>query len=70
AEYWSALVDENNDLKEEYRFTGWGQNDHVHPNAAAYAIMEPILVKAVNKAINPDEGNSNGNIDDIHKIEW
>ncbi|MCM1176895.1 MAG: fimbrillin family protein [Clostridium sp.] len=70
AEYWSALVDEDNDMKEEYRFTGWGQNDHVHPNAAAYAVMEPILRKAIDKAINPDGGNLGGNIDDIDKIEW
>lgn len=67
ADYHSALKDENNDLKEEYRFD---KNDHVHPGARGFAVMEPILVKAVNKAINPDEGNTGGDIGDIGKVEW
>ena len=67
ADYHSALKDENNDLKEEYRFD---KGDHVHPGARGFALMEPILVKAVNKAINPDEGNTGGDIDDIGKVEW
>jgi lysophospholipase L1-like esterase len=44
-DYYSAMVDERKGLPEKY------SKDGVHPNAAGYAIMEPLAVKAINKAL-------------------
>lgn len=44
-DYFSAMVNEQNGLKEELG------TDGVHPNEAGYAIMEPILEKKIEKAL-------------------
>ncbi|MBF4465021.1 SGNH/GDSL hydrolase family protein [Flavobacterium sp. LC2016-12] len=44
-DYFSAMVNEKWGLKEELG------TDGVHPNEAGYAIMEPILQKAISKAL-------------------
>lgn len=44
-DYYSAMVDERKGLPEKY------SKDGVHPNAAGYAIMEPLAKKAISKAL-------------------
>lgn len=44
-DYFSAMVNEKKGLKEELG------TDGVHPNEAGYAVMEPILQKAVSKLL-------------------
>ena len=48
ADYHTALKDDDNDLKVEYRIS---PTDHVHPGALGYAVMEKILKEAVDKAL-------------------
>lgn len=45
-DYFSAMVNDKKGLKEELG------NDGVHPNAAGYKIMEPILEKGIAEALN------------------
>ena len=40
-DYYSALADENGALPAEY------SDDGVHPNTAAYKVMEPLLLKVL-----------------------
>lgn len=44
-DYFTAMVDDSNGLKEELG------SDGVHPNAAGYSIMEPILESALSKIL-------------------
>jgi len=44
-DYFSAMVNEVNGLKEELGI------DQVHPNAAGYAVMEPLIERALAEAI-------------------
>lgn len=44
-DYYTAMADERKGLPEKY------SKDGVHPNADGYAIMEPLAVKAINKAL-------------------
>jgi lysophospholipase L1-like esterase len=44
-DYYSAMVDERKGLPEKY------SKDGVHPNPAGYQIMEPIVQKAIAKAL-------------------
>lgn len=43
ADYFAAMVDENNAMIKEY------QNDAVHPNAAGYVVMEQVIQKTLKK---------------------
>lgn len=43
-DYFSAMVDERNGLKDEYTYDG------VHPNEAGYKTMEPLALEAIAKA--------------------
>lgn len=45
ADYYSAMVDERKGMNKLY------QNDEVHPNAAGYKVMEPIVEEAIKKAL-------------------
>ena len=45
-DYFSAMVDNNNGMKKEF------SEDGVHPNAEGYKIMEPLIEKAINEALN------------------
>ena len=44
-DYFNAMVNESNGLKEELG------RDSVHPNAAGYAVMEPLVEKGLAKAL-------------------
>ena len=44
-DYFSAMVDDRNGMKEELT------NDGVHPTAAGYDVMQPIIEKAIEKAL-------------------
>jgi lysophospholipase L1-like esterase len=44
-DYYSAMVDERKGLPENY------SKDGVHPTAEGYAVMEPLAVKAISRAI-------------------
>lgn len=44
-DYYSAMVDERKGLPEKY------SKDGVHPTAAGYAVMEPLAVKAISRAL-------------------
>lgn len=44
-DYYTAMVNESNGLKQELG------RDAVHPNAAGYAVMEPLLEKGLAKAL-------------------
>lgn len=44
-DYFSAMVDERNGLPKKYT------NDEVHPTAEGYAVMEPLVEEAINKAL-------------------
>jgi lysophospholipase L1-like esterase len=44
-DYFSAMVDERNGLKKELGYDG------VHPNLAGYKVMEPLVEKAITKAL-------------------
>ena len=44
-DYFSAMVDHRNGLPKKYA------NDEVHPTAEAYAVMEPLVEKAIEKAL-------------------
>ena len=44
-DYFSAMVDDKNGMKEELT------NDGVHPTAAGYDVMQPIIEKAIKKAL-------------------
>jgi lysophospholipase L1-like esterase len=43
-DYYSSLVDDQGFLKREY------SDDGLHPNAAGYAVMEPLAVQAIKEA--------------------
>ena len=45
-DYFASMVDERNGLKKEYGADG------VHPNKAGYKVMEPLVEKAINDALN------------------
>lgn len=45
-DYYSPLVDAEKGMKAEF------SKDGVHPNKAGYAIMTPLVVKAISKALN------------------
>jgi len=45
-DYFSAMVDEQNGLKDEYTYDG------VHPNEAGYKVMVPLVMNAIGKALN------------------
>lgn len=45
ADFYSAMVDEQKGLKAEY------SGDGVHPNETGYIVMEPIVEKAITKAL-------------------
>ena len=47
-DYFSAMVDERNGLKEELTYDG------VHPNIAGYKVMEPLAKDAIEKALMQD----------------
>ena len=44
-DYFNSMVDEKGGLKKEF------SGDGVHPNAKGYSIMEPLVLKAVSKAL-------------------
>jgi lysophospholipase L1-like esterase len=44
-DYFSAMVDGSNGLKEDLGYDG------VHPNALGYSIMEPLVEKGIAKAL-------------------
>ena len=44
-DYFSAMVDDRNGLKDEYTYDG------VHPNEARYKVMEPLVLEAIVKAL-------------------
>jgi lysophospholipase L1-like esterase len=44
-DYYSPMVDERKGLKKEY------SEDGVHPNKAGYKVMEPLVEKAIEKAL-------------------
>ncbi|MCK0189283.1 SGNH/GDSL hydrolase family protein [Arenibacter sp. F20364] len=44
-DYFTAMADERNGLPKKYA------EDEVHPTAAGYAVMEPLVEAAINKAI-------------------
>ena len=44
-DYFSAMADSRNGMKAEY------SEDGVHPNAAGYAVMEPLAEKAISSAL-------------------
>ena len=44
-DYFSSMVDERNGLKDEYTYDG------VHPNKTGYKVMEPLVEKAIAKAL-------------------
>ena len=44
-DYFSAMVDNKNGMKEELT------NDGVHPTAAGYDVMQPIIEKAIKEAL-------------------
>jgi lysophospholipase L1-like esterase len=44
-DYYSAMVDERKGLSKSLTYDG------VHPNLAGYKVMEPLLVKAISKAL-------------------
>lgn len=44
-DYYSPLVDQNKGLKEKYG------NDSVHPNLDGYKVMEPLVKRAIDKAL-------------------
>jgi len=44
-DYYTAMVDDNKALKKKYG------RDTVHPNMDGYSVMEPMVVKAIEKAI-------------------
>lgn len=78
ADYHSALKNEQNGLADEYCFVfgkkpdGSLNLDSVHPNAAAFLIMEDILKPLIDAALfDPSEANpGGGNIDDMDKWKW
>lgn len=43
-DYFSAMVDDRNGLKDEYTYDG------VHPNEEGYKVMEPLVLEAIKKA--------------------
>lgn len=45
ADYFSAMVDENNGLRKEY------SEDGVHPNLSGYNVMEPIIENVIQRVI-------------------
>jgi lysophospholipase L1-like esterase len=45
-DYFASMVDEENGLKKEYGADG------VHPNKTGYKVMEPLVEKAINDALN------------------
>ncbi len=45
-DYYSAMVDDNNGMKKEF------SEDGVHPNVDGYKVMEPLVEKAINEALN------------------
>ena len=45
ADYFSAMVDENNGLRKEY------SEDGVHPNLRGYNVMEPIIENVIQRVI-------------------
>lgn len=45
-DYFSAMVDDFNGLREDFGYDG------VHPNALGYSIMEPLVEKAILRALN------------------
>ena len=44
-DYFSSMVDDRNGLKKEYTYDG------VHPNKTGYKVMEPLVEKAITKAL-------------------
>ena len=48
-DYFTAMVDDSMGLKKELG------SDGVHPNSAGYAIMEPLLEKAIQLTLNKNE---------------
>lgn len=47
-DYFSAMVDDRNGLKDEYTYDG------VHPNEEGYKVMEPLALEAITKALAKD----------------
>jgi len=45
ADYFSAMVDENNGLRKEY------SEDGVHPNLRGYKVMAPIIENVIQRVI-------------------
>ncbi|MFA6402956.1 MAG: GDSL-type esterase/lipase family protein [Salinivirgaceae bacterium] len=45
-DYYSPMVDDQLGLKKEY------SEDGVHPNKTGYLLMAPLVVDAINKALN------------------
>ena len=67
-DYHSALKNEDNGLKAEYQ---WSSTDFVHPNAAGYAIMEEIFLRALEQTLYPNAvAPGDGQLDDFDKEEW
>lgn len=69
ADYHAVLKDDENRLKLEY---SWTADDRIHPNAAGYLVMEPVLKAAVDAALfNADEVDTGGGqLEDLDKWEW
>lgn len=49
-DYYSALKNDDGEMKAEYWFDQ-SKGDGVHPNAAGYAVMEPIIEAAANEVL-------------------
>lgn len=45
-DYFTAMVDDNNGMQKEF------SEDGVHPNVEGYKVMEPLVEKAIKKALN------------------
>jgi lysophospholipase L1-like esterase len=54
-DYFSAMVDEEQGLREVY------SGDGVHPNLEGYAVMEPLVLKAVDNALKQDKNKKRSN---------
>jgi lysophospholipase L1-like esterase len=72
ADYWSQMHDDNNALKEEYRWQfSDGTLDSVHPNAAGYLVMEGVLKPLIDEALSdPDQVGGGGDADDFGDWTW
>lgn len=78
ADFHTLLKDSDNALAREYRYVlgtnadGTANLDSVHPNAAAFSVMEGVLKPLIDALLLGDDaaGNANGNADDFDRWTW